>query len=178
MSVKGKPFSSFDWKRILLLTSSGPPFDGADGGAVHDKLLCGGVIGRGGLQTSDERPYWIACEKNKHEKNKHKSSATIRQIHEYTQKHWTNVWVSDCRYECTAYNLFKIIIIRDNSLTLQPLFGGATDLIKQLCSLVDSWQPWPKCMSYERYPKWMQREQQCGSPVFEALKGQICICHG
>lgn len=36
------------------LTSSRPPFDGADGRAVDDEFLCGGVVGGGGLQTSDK----------------------------------------------------------------------------------------------------------------------------
>lgn len=36
------------------LTSSRPPFDGADGWAVHDKFLRGGVVGGGGLQASDK----------------------------------------------------------------------------------------------------------------------------
>lgn len=37
----------------LVLTSSWPPLDGADGGTVEDKLLGGGVKGGGGLQPSE-----------------------------------------------------------------------------------------------------------------------------
>lgn len=37
---------------VNVLTSSRPPFDGADGGTVQDKLLCGWVICGCGFQPS------------------------------------------------------------------------------------------------------------------------------
>lgn len=38
---------------VNVLTSSRPPLDGADGGTVQDKLLCGQVICGCGLQPSE-----------------------------------------------------------------------------------------------------------------------------
>lgn len=45
---------SQDYGMVGRLTqSTRPPLDGGDGWAVHDKLLSGGVIGRGGLQSTE-----------------------------------------------------------------------------------------------------------------------------
>lgn len=56
---------------VNVLTSSRPPFDGADCGTVQDKLLCSWVICGGSLQPSEVSPWRERQHTKAHQKHIH-----------------------------------------------------------------------------------------------------------